>query len=352
MKKTIVKSLLVLTLSLIGYVGQTHAATFYIWPNSKTFAPGATNTVYVGIDTQGQASNAADMVLTYNPNQIEVLGVGAGSAYESYLAPVIGGGTARLTAYSVGGNLNGKATFASVSFKSKPGVTNASMGFMFSPGSTTDSNIANLNSSDILSGVGSANFTFSAPTSTTTTTTTTETTLRPAAPEEPEKPKDETAPEVILSEEEIENYDGEINFAIRDDESGVLLQTLRVTVSENSYDENSDFIRLMEAENGFEVTLRPGNFEPGQEVPVKIELRDQEGNWMEPVEFSYLIPEIEDEVLVEEPTDCPELKPAAPTQIQLISDRGLIIAIILLILTLLIAYRKRLTEWLKQSLRH
>jgi len=265
---------------LIGFANQANAASFYLWPSEKTINPGSVATVYAGINTQGESVNAADMFLTYNPAEIEITSVRGSSAFESYLAPQYGNGSIRLTAYSVGSSLNGTGTFASISFKSKTGVTSASINYVFSFGSTTDSNIANLSSSDVLSSASGGYYTFEKMEAATV-------------------PKDKQPPYVLETFPENGVRDIPSNavffFRIKDTQSGVYLQTVRVTINDVPYTEDdSDNFGAWSCNDPKEfcIVIDPKeNFDEEEPVYVKIEARDQDGNWMDPIELSFNNPE-------------------------------------------------------------
>lgn len=253
--------LLAIGFMFFGLSPKAHAATFSLSPASGTFKKGCPNTVRAVVNTGGVDSNAADMFLTYDPAKIEVTGVSAGNAYQTYLAPSYGGGHVSLTAFSVGSNLNGSATFASIAFKSVGDTESAGIDFVFSPGSTTDSNIADTESNDLLSGVGNGSYTFEEG----------DCVVNTAGPYVTGQSPGGGATNVPL--------DTAISFHLRDDDPGVNADTISVSVNSVAYAPGSAGFEMSGATKDYAITITPAApFEKDTKVDVKVTAKDGKGN--------------------------------------------------------------------------
>jgi hypothetical protein len=146
---------------------------FSLSPNSSTFKKGCESSINIIIDTGSNESNAANIIINYNPSEIEIIDsnlskpgvqIALGSAYEAYADNVVDESTGkiRLTGLSISSSLKGKGTFGIIHFRSKPGVENTTLSIVFDGvGKTLDSNIAETNSSDdILAMVENGNYSF------------------------------------------------------------------------------------------------------------------------------------------------------------------------------------------------
>lgn len=150
-RQSVLVALLATGLFLSIGTAKAHAASFYISPASGTYVHGCTNSVRVIINTGGVASNAADIVL--RTENIKITGIRGGNAYTNYA----GGGT-RFTGFSIGSELNGTATFATISFQNENEAQKGSIQFVV--GGSTNSVIADTSGSNILSGASGATYTF------------------------------------------------------------------------------------------------------------------------------------------------------------------------------------------------
>jgi hypothetical protein len=152
----------------------TQDGRFYFTPQSRNLLSGCESTINIQISTGSNYSNAANVIINYNPNEISILDsdpytsgtqILPGSAYSNYADNVVDSenGKIRLTGFSVGSNLSGTKTFGIIKFKSLPGVLQTSLKLQFTNvGDTLDSNIAETKSgNDILGSVGSSTYTFS-----------------------------------------------------------------------------------------------------------------------------------------------------------------------------------------------
>jgi len=161
------------------------AASLSFSPSSATVPNQCDSRIDIVVNTSGSSSNAADVFITYNPALLDIVDalpgvtgtqVEAGTAYEALFYNDVNTvtGEIKLTAGSANSALNGTGTIATIIFKNKAGVPNASFTYTFAgSGVTTDSNIADYTTSaDILSSVTNGSVSFSgsycAPTSDTT----------------------------------------------------------------------------------------------------------------------------------------------------------------------------------------
>lgn len=136
---------------LVATANTTLAASFSLSPASGEFKNGCTSSVRVIINTQGAASNAADIVLA--SDNIKIESIRGGNAYTNYA-----GGGSRLTGFSIGTELNGSASFATITFKN---IGNAKSGTIsIISGGSTNSVIANTDGQNILSGASGGSYTF------------------------------------------------------------------------------------------------------------------------------------------------------------------------------------------------
>ncbi len=149
------------------------AASFDFNPTSGQLLAGCKTGLNIDANATGQTSNAADIEVQYNPNEIDILDsdssipgiqIKAGNAYETYFGNDVNSSLSRirLAGASFVGNLTSRKTFATIEFQSKPGVTSTSFQIKFSGvGATLDSNIADSSTSDdLLSSVGNGSYTF------------------------------------------------------------------------------------------------------------------------------------------------------------------------------------------------
>ncbi len=149
-KSALVALIVTCTAFLLG-AAEAHAASFYMSPASGEFKHGCANSVRVIINTAGAASNAADIVL--RTENIKVLSVRGGNAYTNYA-----GGGARLTGFSIGSELNGTATFATVTFQNENEAAEGKISFVV--GGSTNTVIADTAGSNILTGASGGTYTF------------------------------------------------------------------------------------------------------------------------------------------------------------------------------------------------
>lgn len=141
-----------LSVTLFGFSCSALAATIVLSPSSKTVTAGQTFTVDILVDTQGADVDGVDVYsLNYNPSILEVVDastaisgvqISSGSLLAVTLTNLVSGGTIKFSQVSSGGtSYNGSGKLATITFKALASGTSAAT-FDFTPGSTSDSNVA------------------------------------------------------------------------------------------------------------------------------------------------------------------------------------------------------------------
>jgi hypothetical protein len=149
------------------------AATISMSPAAAAFERGCVRSLVIQIDASGESSNAADMRITYDATQVNIIDsnpdvagtqVKPGTAYESYFYNDVNtsSGVITLAAGSFVGTLTSQQPFATINFTSTPSATASAFNISFSGvGDTLDSNVADAaTSNDLLTGVTNGNYTF------------------------------------------------------------------------------------------------------------------------------------------------------------------------------------------------
>lgn len=288
MQSKLKQILFALGISLI-FATPTHAAKLALSPAEAALRVGCNSTVNIVINTEGADTNAADAFLHFNPNEIEVTRIGLGNVYKAYPGRQINSnGLIRITAFNDEGSYNGRGVLATLNFKAKPGITSTEIRFEYVAGGTQDSNVANLQATDILSGVFNGKYTFTEGKCTTDTT-----------PPYVENVNPEPFSNQIPSEENIA-------FEVKDKLSGVDLKTVEVNVNgENFTAEGEKSFTSEKSTGGYKITVDPSApFENSVPVSLVIKANDLDGNKMEPFKVGY------NQLMTS--ADCPVLRAAAP----------------------------------------
>jgi len=256
---------------------QTLDASFSFSPSSEQFKIGCTSSVSIMIDTGSNTSNAANIIINYDPDEVEIIDSNSsasgvqimpGNAYEAYADNVVDTSTGkiRLTGFSISNPLSGSSTFAIIYFRSKSNVTETDFSIYFAgKGNTLDSNIAEMNTSDdILSSVTNGSYTFV----------------------EGECVNDNEGP--IITPIDPENYsinipsNKEIQVKICDLMSGVDISTIEITIM------NDEIYTMADTENFiysgdtecYSITIYPENPLPSDALTlVSFKATDLKGNW-------------------------------------------------------------------------
>ncbi|MBD3330357.1 hypothetical protein GF354_02395, partial [Candidatus Peregrinibacteria bacterium] len=280
--------LFVFTVILMAFASlEASAARFYLSPASGSYTSGCETAVNIVIDTEGQNSKGADAILNYNPAEIEIIdqdadmpGVqikaGSKSIFEIYpynsvntsTGKIYLAGASMFSSYKTAGSGD---VYGTIIFKSKTGVSSSNISFDFSPGSTTDSNISAVDSSDLLTGVANGNYSFAAGQSCV----------------------EDTKPPYIVSTnpkngERNVLLDSNISFVIRDDLSGVNLDSVVVDVDGIEYRRGDSGFSYTGDKSSYAITINPtNNFPDGRKVNVEIDAEDIRGRIMSTYRFSF-----------------------------------------------------------------
>lgn len=311
--------LLILSSSLI--TNQAHAAKMALSPGGGTFRNNCVNALNIIVNTEGVNSRSADAFLHYNPDEIEIIDQNSsipgiqlrrGNIFQSYPGNQVSNGVIRMTAYNETGFFNGRGTLASLVFTNKPGVTKTSIGFTFSPGRTTDSNVANTESQDILNATYGGTYTF-----------------------ESGYCSDDSSPPWVEEKEPDHGdmnvpSDSDVEFVIKDNQSGVDLDSLKIDINGTLYTKNGpNFFESSGKKLKYKIKIDPiENFIPRVPVTVKINAQDLNGNVMQEVVYTF-----NELIRVDQCPEPEQLRPAAPPGFPL---SLLLLLLILLALSLLL----------------
>lgn len=275
-----------------------HAARFELSPSSAVFRQGCNSAISIMMSTQSADSDAANIIVHYNPSEVEIVdmndGIGGiqiqqGSTYDAYADNIAipSEGIIRLTGFSIGHAYNsgsGFGTFGTIVLKSLPGVTATTLTIDYVPGSTTDSNIAEyITSNDLLTGVTNGSYTFEVGPCFADTRAPWVTDPRPT-------PSSIDAP-----------LDSNVTFHIQDNQSGVDISSLVINVRgvDYTYDGVNRFSYSGDAMDYF-ITVDPiEDFIDGVIVRVEVTAEDFDNNVMSPYRWFFNQP--------------PELPPVPPT---------------------------------------
>ncbi len=250
------------------------AARFEIRPATAAFPVECTRSFEIYADATGESSNAADLILFYEPSKIviedqdpDIPGkqVQTGNAYQAYASNQVdeGLGRIRMTAFSIGNNLTTDRIYARVEFSTLPGVTSTTFTIQYTGvGDTLDSNIANsVNNLDLLTGVQNATYTFS-----------------PGLCEE-----DNISPNIeFIDPPSGANgvpLDQNVRIRLTDNLSGVDLSTLEIIINGDIYTIDSDEISVSGDSLDYTISINPINdFLDGAPSTIYVRVNDFAGN--------------------------------------------------------------------------
>lgn len=305
---------LILNSSLL--INEAHAAKMALSPGGGVFRNNCVNALNIIVNTEGINSRSVDAFLHYNPDEIEIIDQNAGipgiqlrtgNIFQSYPGNQVSNGVIRMTAYNETGFFNGRGTLASLVFTNKPGVTKTSIGFTFSLGQTTDSNVANSESQDVLNATYGGTYTF-----------------------EPGYCSDDSSPPWI--EEKKPDHgdmnvppDSNVEFVIKDNQSGLDLESLTIDINGTLYTKNGPNLFEFDGKKlKYKIEIEPiENFIPRVPVTVKINAQDLNGNVMQEVVYTF-----NELIRVDQ---CPEPEPLRPAA----APPGFPLALLLWLLILL-----------------
>lgn len=285
-------ALCLLGLMTLTFAKHAEAASFSFTPSTGVFKQGCSAKMDIAIDTQGISTNAADAVVLFNPAEVEIedqnaaqagVQVKAGNVYELYVGNVVDNaqGKIMLTGFSIIGTFSGSGNYGSIFFKSKPGVTNTTFQFQFSPGQSTDSNVADTNGNDVLTSVNTASYTFESGSCVPDTQAPSVSAVSPA----------HGSSNVPL--------DTDVSFHLQDNQSGVDLNTLSIQLYDVIYDQHHVDVTIAGIPVDYTVTIDPSDdFPTGTEIVLVVSASDLVGNVMPAKVFSFNKPPVPPEAAV------------------------------------------------------
>jgi len=285
-----------------------YAAKFHLSPSSRQFLESCDSAVTIFIDTESQASDAANILINYNPADIEIIDadnsqpgiqIYKGNTYNNFVDNIVfpSQGLIRLTGFSFGEAYNSQGTpgiFGSVLFQGRPGVSSTDISIDYIPNSTTDSNIAEFGTSDdLLTGVTNGSYTFGVGPCDLDTTPPYVTNLNPKA--------NQTG--VVLT--------SPVSFHVKDNQAGVDLDSLEVEIDNVLYTRNGNN-QFSFAGDPLDYTIAVNpvkDFPENITVVVSISVKDLDNNVMSPYVYSFNQPPAPPPLPPEEvpPPTCQEL---------------------------------------------
>lgn len=164
-------------LLLLLFRAESEAATLYFSPPNGSLTEQCHYAIDIRLNTFGMATNAADILVLYDPSKIEILDsdpttsgvqIDPGDVFPTYFGNQVdvNSGEIRLTGGNFGGLFTGEGVFATIQFMSEPGATSADFDIYFTgadPYNSLDSNVADaLTSNDLLTSAIDGSFTFAA----------------------------------------------------------------------------------------------------------------------------------------------------------------------------------------------
>ena len=287
MKKLYIFTIIKLVLSFFGLIATAFSAGAYytLLPLNNTYYVGDIFTVNVLISTGGEDTDSGDVILYYEPEFLEVedalpavpgVNVMPGTIYQAYPGNMVDttNGKITITAFSVMAPYNsglGTGVFATITFKALKVVDFTPVNFDFIPivgdfydqyvfGTSQDCNIAKTGSSaDILSSVINGGY-------------------KIIPDEKPPYITDFNPPNNATNVSPSTN----ITFHVKDDETGVDLDSLRIDVNGQIYTKNGP-LQFTYTGNKYDyaITINPPvNFDYNQLIQVNIDAKDVSNNAM------------------------------------------------------------------------
>jgi hypothetical protein len=149
----------------------TVGVTLALSPNSGNEAVGSNFTVNILLNTNSQATVGTDVILTYNPLDLQVqdadavtpgVQIQAGSLYYSYPVNTVDTTNGKISFSGIiqpgGANYSGSGTLATITFKALRVQSASSVNFMFTQNATNDSNVTSPTGSDLLYSVTNGSY--------------------------------------------------------------------------------------------------------------------------------------------------------------------------------------------------
>jgi len=283
------KSFLLFSLAgfmMLSFFESAHAASLTFTPSSSAFKQGCSAKIDLVVDTQGVSTNAVDAVILFNPAEVQIedqnsvlpgIQIKSGNVYEIYAGNLVNEsqGKILLTAFSVVGTFNGSGLLGSIYFTSKPGVTNTTFQIEYTPGLSTDSNVADTNGNDVLSSVNSGSYSFQASPCVEDTQAPSVSQLNPA----------NGTTGVPLNTN--------ISLHISDNQSGVDLDSVEIQVHDVIYTLSSPEMTVTGLPLDYAFSINPASDFPEEtEIVMLVRAADLNGNLMSPKIYSFNKPVI------------------------------------------------------------
>ncbi|HOY46854.1 MAG TPA: cohesin domain-containing protein [Candidatus Dojkabacteria bacterium] len=119
-----------------------YAASLSVSPGNITVTNGQEFQINVVLDTQGADIVAVDAIIDYDPSMVEIVSITQGSIFSAYPVQTFANGEIRISALdsTFSTPYNGSGTLATVRARGLQ-VGTTSFNFVFTSGSTTDSNV-------------------------------------------------------------------------------------------------------------------------------------------------------------------------------------------------------------------
>jgi hypothetical protein len=283
----------------------TNAASFDFNPASNQYTAGCKNSLNIMADASGKDSNAADIELYYNPNEINIIDsvasipgiqIKPGDAYETYFGNDVNTSTGRirLAGASFVSNLSSRKVFASIEFSSKPDINTTSFSIKFDgAGATLDSNIADASTSDdLLTSVTNGTYTFVTGNCTA-----------------------DRIPPVITFQSPTKYavnvpLNNNVTIRITDNQSGVDLNQTIIDINGDIYNMQSPEVTYIGQSLDYTIVIRPRNpFYSDKESAIKVTTADKAGNKNNDTNiFNIPIPVIQE-------TICPDVQTGNTTNV-------------------------------------
>ncbi len=169
MRKKLLFSFILYTLTYMLSASPALAATLSLSPASGTFGKSCSFSTQVLIDTQGVETDGADIILLFDPTQLNASSIVNGSIYSDFPGNTIDNTTGKVSIFALAPStkgFTGKGTVATVNFTTTANASSsAALKFDFDPNNlskTTDSNvIERATLKDVLKSVTNGNYNLS-----------------------------------------------------------------------------------------------------------------------------------------------------------------------------------------------
>jgi len=149
----------------------TAGVTLTLSPSSGNEVVGTNFDVSIILNTSSQATVGTDVILTYNPAELQVqdadsatagVQIKAGSLYYSYPINIVDTTNGKITFSGIiqpgGATYSGSGTLATITFKTLKVQSASSVNFMFTQNATNDSNVTSTSGADLLYSVTNGSY--------------------------------------------------------------------------------------------------------------------------------------------------------------------------------------------------